>query len=49
MVKTIKIYDNLRLFNLIVNFKDKNKILYLKKSATVSFISFFLNLKNIKN
>ena len=45
MVKTIKIFDNLRLFNLILNLRDKSKILYLKKSSTVSFLSFFFQLK----
>ena len=42
MVKTIKIFDNLRLFNLISNLRYESKIFYLKKSAAVSFIIFFL-------
>ena len=48
MVKTIKIFDNLRLFNLISNLRYESKIFYLKKSADESFIIFLKSENTLK-
>jgi len=48
MVKTIEIYDNLRLFDLLKNLINKKKIFYIKQSFFVTYLNYFFRFKRFK-
>jgi hypothetical protein len=48
MVKTVKIYDNLRFYDLIKNLQNETKIFYVRKSLFVTFLSYFFRFKRFK-
>jgi hypothetical protein len=48
MVKTVKIYDNLRFYDLIKNLQNETKIFYVSKSLFVTFLSYFFRFERFK-